>query len=265
MKRNKLLYKSKVEYMNAPGVYTMNHVLGCSHGCKYPCYAFMSAKRYGQVGSYEQWCKPEIVDDALEILERDLKVRRKEPIERVHMCFTTDPFMFEQDDVCQLTLDCIRLINSYGIPVTTLTKGQYPFGFDPTAAVLRGHPGNEYGITFASRDVPFLNRWEPGTSLWEGRFECARLLQKKGVHTWLSLEPFPALRLPGSNDPFSALYEALSFAGYFDRVVFGRWNYNPNMPTDFEDVDAWYREAVHIVEEWGRRSGIETIIKKGTV
>ena len=34
--RKSMLYKTGVEY----GDYTINHVLGCSHGCKYPCYAF---------------------------------------------------------------------------------------------------------------------------------------------------------------------------------------------------------------------------------
>lgn len=49
MERKRMLYKSKVEYMSGDGIYTMNHILGCSHGCKYPCYAFTAAKRYGQV------------------------------------------------------------------------------------------------------------------------------------------------------------------------------------------------------------------------
>lgn len=40
--RKTMLYKTGVEY----GDYTVNHVQGCSHGCKYPCYAMMLAKRY---------------------------------------------------------------------------------------------------------------------------------------------------------------------------------------------------------------------------
>jgi len=43
IKRKSLLYKSQVEYAD----YSLNHVLGCSHGCKYPCYAFMLKKRAG--------------------------------------------------------------------------------------------------------------------------------------------------------------------------------------------------------------------------
>ena len=43
--RKTLIYKTDVEY----GDYTMNHVLGCSHGCKYPCYAYLQKKRFGNV------------------------------------------------------------------------------------------------------------------------------------------------------------------------------------------------------------------------
>lgn len=35
MERKRMLYKSKVEYMSGEGVYTMNHIIGCSHGCLY--------------------------------------------------------------------------------------------------------------------------------------------------------------------------------------------------------------------------------------
>ena len=37
IERKTMLYKTGVEY----GDYTMNHIQGCAHGCKYPCYAFM--------------------------------------------------------------------------------------------------------------------------------------------------------------------------------------------------------------------------------
>jgi len=49
MLRKTMLYKTEVEY----GDYTMNHVLGCAHGCKYPCYAYLQKKRFGEVKSYE--------------------------------------------------------------------------------------------------------------------------------------------------------------------------------------------------------------------
>ena len=49
IKRKTMLYQTGVEY----GDYTMNHVQGCAHGCKYPCYAFLMKKRFGQIKDYE--------------------------------------------------------------------------------------------------------------------------------------------------------------------------------------------------------------------
>ena len=40
--RKTMLYVTAVEY----GDYTMNHILGCAHGCKYPCYAFLQKKTF---------------------------------------------------------------------------------------------------------------------------------------------------------------------------------------------------------------------------
>jgi len=55
--RKTLLYKSGVEYAD----YCINHVEGCSHGCKYPCYAMMMKKRCGIIKNYNDWIKPKIV------------------------------------------------------------------------------------------------------------------------------------------------------------------------------------------------------------
>ncbi len=74
--RRSMLYKTKVEY----GDYTMNHVEGCSHGCKYPCYAMMMAKRFGKVKSYEDWCKPALVANTLELLDAEIPRLKKRSI-----------------------------------------------------------------------------------------------------------------------------------------------------------------------------------------
>ncbi|MBA7591633.1 hypothetical protein ES708_33793 [subsurface metagenome] len=57
IERKSLLYGTKVEYSN----FTINHIEGCSHGCLYPCYAMMMAKRFGKVQNYEDWIDPKIV------------------------------------------------------------------------------------------------------------------------------------------------------------------------------------------------------------
>ena len=68
IERKSLLYKTGVEY----GDYTINIAEGCSHGCKYPCYAMMMAKRFGKAKTYEEWCTPKLVSNALELLDKEI-------------------------------------------------------------------------------------------------------------------------------------------------------------------------------------------------
>ena len=57
-----MLYKTGVEY----GDYTVNHIMGCSHGCKYPCYAYMMAHRFGKATDISEWCEFKLCDNSLE-------------------------------------------------------------------------------------------------------------------------------------------------------------------------------------------------------
>lgn len=116
-----MLYETGVEY----GDYTMNHVLGCAHGCKFPCYAFLQKKRFGQIHTYEQWLQPYLVSNTLQLLQSEIpKLRNR--IESVQLCFTTDPFMYEFDEIAKMSKDAIRLLNLNGIKCTVLTKGILP-------------------------------------------------------------------------------------------------------------------------------------------
>lgn len=108
--RKTMLYKTGVEY----GDYTMNHVLGCSHGCKYPCYAFLIKKRFGQVHSYEEWCEPKIVSNTLELLDKEIP-RLKKKIKSVQLCFATDPFMYGFGEVVDLSMAAIKKLNDADI------------------------------------------------------------------------------------------------------------------------------------------------------
>ena len=101
--RKSLLYKSEVEYAN----FCINHVVGCSHGCKFPCYAYLMSKRYGRTNTYEDWCKPKLVKNALELLDKEIPKYKKD-IKFVHHCFMTDPFMFNQLEVEEMTLKIIK-------------------------------------------------------------------------------------------------------------------------------------------------------------
>ena len=108
--RKSLLYKSGVEYSD----YCINHVEGCSHGCRFPCYAMMLKKRCGVVKDYNDWIQPKIVSNALELLEKELP-KCKNKIKFVHLCFATDPFMYKYPEVTKLTLDILKRLKKDNI------------------------------------------------------------------------------------------------------------------------------------------------------
>lgn len=115
IERKSMLYKTGDEY----GDYTMNHVLGCSHGFKYPCYAFLMAKRFGKSASYDEWIEQHLVSNTLEILDREIP-RLKSKIQSVQLCFTTDPFMYEYDEIKEMSLASIGKLNAAGKDVNDI-------------------------------------------------------------------------------------------------------------------------------------------------
>ena len=151
--RKTMLYKTGVEY----GDYTMNHVLGCSHGCLYPCYAFLMAKRFGKTGNYDEWCKPKLVANTLEILDHEIP-RLKSKIESVQLCFSSDPFMYGYNEVGTMSMAAIRKLNAAGIRCIVLTKGLLPIELAEQSFE------NEYGITLISLNEEFRSRIEPGAT-----------------------------------------------------------------------------------------------------
>src|SRR3989338_2483060 len=211
--RRSLLYKSKVEYAD----YCINHVEGCSHGCKFPCYAFNLAKRFGKVKTYNDWCKPKLVKNALELLDKEIP-KYKNEIKFVHLCFMTDPFMYRYPEIADITLKIINKLNSYGIKCTVLTKGIYPLALTNT----KKYSGeNEYGITLVSLDSKFKERFEPNSAPYMGRIKALKRLHDTGLKTWVSMEPYPTPNLVKQN-----LYDMLKKISFVDNIIFGKLNYN---------------------------------------
>lgn len=256
MIRKSLLYRSEVEY----GGWTVNHVLGCSHGCLYPCYAMALARRTGRIKNREEWLRPQPVDNAVELLEREL-ARFGDKIDSVHLCFTTDPFMYDAErcgpvgQVQEITLALIQALNARGIPVTTLTKGVYPVELlRPSLA------SNQFGVSIVSLDEGFRKRWEPGASPIEERIRSLEELSREGFLTWASVEPYPTPNVDPTAASIRPLLERLHFV---DRLVFGRWNYN-SVISRWPGMTSHYERAAADVLEWAALTGKRVHIKHGT-
>lgn len=250
IERKSLLYKSKVEYAN----FCLNHVEGCSHGCKYPCYAYMMKKRCGIIKTYEEWCKPKIVSNALELLNKEIP-KYKGKIKYVHLCFSTDPFMYNQKQVCDLSLKIIDKLNANDIRCTILTKGVFP----KELYKRNGFSGNnEYGITLISLDEKFREEFEPNSANFKDRIDSLNYLHKKGLKTWVSMEPYPTPNLIRQD-----LIKILESVSFVDKVIFGRLNYSIRS-SEFKYSKEFYNSLAAAVIKFCKKNKISYHIKEGT-
>ncbi len=246
--RKSMLYQTGVEY----GDYTMNHVQGCVHGCKYPCYAYLMKKRFGQIKSYEEWCEPKLVSNTLELLDKEIP-RLKKKIKSVQLCFTTDPFMYGYPEVEEMSLAAISKLNADGIRCTTLTKGISPM------ALSKLSEENEYGITLISLDEQYRETVEPGAAPYKIRIDALKRLHDAGCKTWVSIEPYPTPNLIEQN-----LEKLLEAIGFTDRIIFGRTNYNKEI-TAYKDHKHFYNEKAKEVICFCEKRGIRYHIKNKTM
>lgn len=247
VQRKTMLYVTGVEY----GDYTMNHVQGCSHGCKYPCYAFLMKKRFGKIKSYEQWIEPYLVSNTLELLDKELpKLRHK--IKSVHLSFTTDPFMYGYEEIVNMSLAAIRKINDYGIKCSVLTKGILP------QELIHLSPDNEYGITLVSLDEAFTKEYEPGAATISERLSALRYLHEHGAKTWVSIEPYPTPNIFNQD-----LHEILTSVSFVDKIIFGRLHYNKSV-SSYQEYSRFYNDCSNVVVNYCKLKGIQCHIKKGT-
>ena len=248
IKRASLLYKTDVEY----GDYTINHVQGCAHGCKYPCYAMLMAKRFGKAKTYEEWCEPKIVENALELLDIEIP-KLKNKIKSVQLCFTTDPFMYGYDEVSSLSISIIKKLNDNAIKCSVLTKGVLPFELSELSSE------NEYGITLVSLSEEFRKAMEPNTAPYAERINALRALHDAGCKTWVSIEPYPTPNI--INQDLKPILETISFV---DKIIFGRMNYNKQV-TEYKGHQEFFNELARQVIMFCKENSIAYHIKTGTL
>lgn len=246
--RKTMLYKTGVEY----GDYTMNHVFGCAHGCRYPCYAFLLKKRFGQISSYEDWLEPRIVSNTLELLDSEIP-RLKDKITSVQLCFTTDPFMYGFDEVANMSVAAIKKLNAAKIKCSVLTKGILPI------ELAECSKDNEYGITLISLDEAYREKMEPGAAPFKERIDALKALSDKGFKTWVSMEPYPTPNL--IEQDLASILQAISFV---DKIIFGRTNYSKEVSA-YRQHKQFYNECAQQVIDFCNKQGLAYHIKEGTM
>jgi len=241
IERKSLLYRSGL------GFHCINHVQGCSHGCRYPCHAFLIFNRHGRVRDYADWCQPRLVANALQLLDRELTRKRQLP-DCVHLCLSTDPFMVRYPDVQAMSLSIVERLNVAGIACSVLTKGILPADLaDPTWFPAE----NTHGISLVSLDEGFRRQWEPGAAPYAERITALRNLHEAGRRTLVHIEPYPTPNIVKQD--LRALLEAVAFV---DHVFFSRWNYNRRV-SDYPGAVVFYREQAAIVRQFCETHRIE--------
>lgn len=240
--RKTLLYKSGVEYAD----FCINHVEGCAHGCRFPCYAMIMKKRCGVIKSYKEWLRPKIVGNALELLDKEIP-RYKHKIKFVHLCFSTDPFMYKYPEVADLTLKIIERLNKDNIRCVVLTKGIYPKALVNTK---KYGENNEYGITLVSLDDDFKKRFEPYSAPYKDRIKSLKYLRKKGLRTWISMEPYPTPNLAKQD-----LLKILKSVFFVDKIIFGKLNYNTKS-SQFTETNNFYKNCADTVIDFCKNKGL---------
>ena len=246
--RKTMLYQTGVEY----GDYTMNHVQGCAHGCKFPCYAFLMKKRFGQIKDYEEWLEPCLVSNTLELLDREIP-RLRDKIQSVQLCFTTDPFMNGYPEVGAMSIAAIRKLNNAGIRCTTLTKRILPL------ELAQLSPENEHGITLISLDESYREKMEPGAAPYADRLAALRALHDAGCRTWVSIEPYPTPNLIEQD-----LQNILDAVRFVDKIIFGRTNYCKEVSA-YKQHKSFYNRLAAQVTEFCEQHGIQYHIKEKTI
>ena len=246
--RKTMLYQAGVEY----GDYTMNHAQGCAHGCKFPCYAFLMKKRFGQIKDYEEWIEPCLVSNTLELLDREIP-RLRDKIQSVQLCFTTDPFLNGYPEVGAMSIAAIRKLNNAGIRCTTLTKGILPL------ELAQLSPENEHGITLISLDESYREKMEPGAAPYADRLAALRALHDAGCRTWVSIEPYPTPNLIEQD-----LQNILDAVRFVDKIIFGRTNYCKEVSA-YKQHKSFYNRLAAQVTEFCEQHGIQYHIKEKTI
>lgn len=243
-----MLYVTGVEY----GDYTMNHVFGCAHGCKYPCYAYLQKKRFGQIDSYEDWIEPYLVSNTLDLLDKEIP-KLKNRIQSVQLCFTTDPFMYGYDDISKMSISAIKKLNESGIKCTVLTKGILPKELSQLSS------DNEYGISLISLNENFRRVYEPNSATFEKRIQALRALHELGCKTWVSIEPYPTPNFIKQN-----IIDILNEVSFCNRIIFGRIHYNKKA-SEYKNHKEFFNKNAKSVIDFCTKHNILYHIKKGTL
>lgn len=216
-----IIYKPKGKALEYCEGLAANLYEGCGHRCTY-CYVpvfksrfspenedFVRKKFHRNVGPRK---------DAIAKLEKDAP---KHSGEEVFFSFYCDPYQ-KIDTKTELTRAAIKILHKNDIRVNLLTKGgtRAVRDFD----LLKENNG-KFGTTLTFLHLKDSLSYEPGAAFPKDRIEAIKKAKKKGIRTWVSLEPVI--------DTAQTIEIVEATREFVDEYKVGRWNYAPMA----EDID----------------------------
>ncbi|MCM1236265.1 MAG: radical SAM protein [Ruminococcus flavefaciens] len=192
------------------------------------------------------------MSNTLQLLQQEIP-KLKNKIESVQLCFTTDPFMYEYEEIAKMSLNAIEVLNNANIKCTVLTKGILPI------KLAEYSRDNEYGITLISLDESYRKEMEPHAATYQARLEAMKALHDAGCKTWVSIEPYPTPNL--IDQKLDELLETISFT---DKIIFGRTNYCKEVSA-YKQHKKFYNEQAKYVIEFCKKKNIYCHIKEKTI
>lgn len=199
----------------------LNYFRGCTHNCLY-CYVPKMFVRYNVNYDHTHCVAPE--ESGYLSLENSAK-KLQGCNKQILLSFTGDPY-------CGIETDCttkvLQILNKHNHKVAILTKGGKRCLKDIELFQQFGER-IKVGATLTFDNEKDSLEWESGAATPAERMEALKILNKKGIKTWVSLEPVIV--------PEQALNLLTQVAPYVDHVKIGKLN---NYKGIDKDVD-WSR------------------------
>ena len=189
----------------------INLYRGCTHGC---IYCDSRSKCYGMTHDFED---VEVKENAIEILERELKRKRRKCM--IGCGSMTDPYLPLEERI-RHTENALKLALEYGFGFTLITKSDRVLR--DIDLLTRIHESTKCVIqmTVTTADAPLCAIIEPNVSGTDARFAALRRFRERGIPTVVWLTPI----LPYINDDeknLNEIVERCADAGVYGIICFG--------------------------------------------
>ncbi|MDR0328523.1 MAG: radical SAM protein [Planctomycetaceae bacterium] len=156
----------------------VNLYTGCSHGCRY-CYCPAILRK-----TIDDWANdPKPRRDILNQLDSDA-AKVLDDQREILLSFMSDPY--HSDGAAIVTRQALLILERHGLRVQVLTKGgKRSIGdFD-----ILARNGWKFGSTILFLSERLREEWEPGAASIAERIEAVQEAHRRGIFTWVSVEP----------------------------------------------------------------------------